>query len=57
MFEKANVIKAVTQVSIIVIALITAYFIICAIDKNKCNCPNVVDETVTTDTSTVTVPR
>lgn len=57
MFEKANVIKAVTQVSIIVIALITAYFIICALDKNKCNCQSVVDETVTTDTSTVTVPR
>jgi hypothetical protein len=38
MFDKASIIKAVTQVSLIVIAGVVLYFIIGAIDKKRCNC-------------------
>lgn len=59
--DKASIIKAVKDVSIIVIAMVVAYFIINAIEKKKCNCnPQVAvvtdengDEVVvTTDTGT-----
>lgn len=36
--DKASIIKAVKDVSIIVIAGIVIYFIISAIEKKKCNC-------------------